>query len=68
MMNKKKEFCVIIVSYRSHQGKIPFKQNLDRINGNYHRFKNHIQTTEVGIISAPCNKGHGALECVKGGG
>jgi hypothetical protein len=52
-MNNKKEFCGIIVSYRSHQGNISFKQKLDRTNGNYHHLKNHIQTTEVGIISAP---------------
>jgi len=53
MMNNKKEFCVIIVSYRSHQDKISFKQNLDGTNGNYHHFNNHIQTAELGIISVP---------------
>jgi hypothetical protein len=49
----RKEFCVIIVSYCSHQGKISFKQNLDGTNGNYHHFNNHIQTSELGIISVP---------------
>jgi len=53
MMNNKKEFCVIIVSYRSYQGKISFKQNLDGTNGNYHNLNNHIQSAEVGIISVP---------------
>jgi hypothetical protein len=52
-MNNKKEFCVIIVSYRSYQGKISFKQNFNGTNVNYYHLNNHIQTAEVGIISVP---------------
>lgn len=51
MMINKQEFCIRISSYCSQEGTIIFGQNLNKIYGSYHHLKNHIQTTNVWIIS-----------------